>query len=248
MKKTITTLLALASSIYASEISLKDALYTSTTDITNISGVSGSYAYTISLDLEAMTSILGKTSGEGVVRPMLVVADNNFDMGLAMALNNTGFVGTYNFNSSDMTNLTMAGGNGENRQPMTGNGSTPATNAFANGDVNSLNSTFNKLSGIALTFSHTDKNSSSLYVTLAYNDGTSKELYGTNTGFMWSGGVSSLNNLYINENYIDTVYLFNQAIDQTTAFKLNTAAIPEPTTATLSLLALAGLAARRRRR
>lgn len=248
MKKTTIALFALTGVASATDLTLADALYNSSADITGISGISGSYAYTLNFDIEAIKGILGKNSGEGVVRPMLVVADNTYDMGLAMALNNTGFVGTYNYNSSAMTNLTMEGVSDEHRQPMTGSGSTPATNAFANNDANSLNGKFDKLTGLALTFSHTNAASSSLFVTLTFSDNTKSELYGTNTGFMWSTGSGSVNNLYINEDYVDTVYLFNQAIDSETAFKLNAAAIPEPTTAALSLLALAGLAARRRRK
>ena len=246
--------MVLAGGAVASEtpVTLESALYTSKTDITNITNVSDSFSYTLNFDVAAMKAILGVNSGTDAVRPMLVIADNNYDMGLAMALNNTGFVGTYSFNSSAMSNLTMGGSNSENRQPMTESGSTPATNAFANGNADSLNTKFDKLTGLALTFSHTAKDSSSLYVTLTFSDGTKSELYGTNTGFKWTQTgalVGSVNNLYINEDYISDVYLFNSAVDKNTAFNLNAAAlVPEPTTATLSLLALAGLAARRRRR
>ncbi|MBR5875561.1 MAG: PEP-CTERM sorting domain-containing protein [Akkermansia sp.] len=232
----------------AASVALDDALYTSSSDITGITNISGSFSYTLNFDVAAMQSILGQKEN-GAVRPMLAIADNNYDMGLAMALNNTGFVGTYNYNSSEMTNLTMSGSKAENRQPMTTNGSTPATNAFANAETNSLNSKFDELTGLAVTFSHTNKTSSSLYITLTFSDGTKSELYGINTGFKWSNGVGKLNNLYINEDYITDVYLFNSAVDKNNAFDLNAAAIvPEPATATLSLLALAGLAMRRRRK
>ncbi|MGN0821069.1 MAG: PEP-CTERM sorting domain-containing protein, partial [Akkermansia sp.] len=228
--------------------SLSDATVHGDSDLTGISGVSGSFSYTITLNANAMKNVLGKNSGSAV-RPMLVWVDNNYEMGLAMALNNTGFVGTYNFNES-LSDLTMGGGTGENRQPMTGEGSNPATNNFADSSAGSnLTSKLDSLTGLAVTFSHSDTVSSSLYVTLRFSDGSITELYGTSTTFKWSSGVGSTSEVKINEDYIDHIYLFNEALSKKTAQVLNKeASVPEPTTATLSLLALVGLCARRRRR
>lgn len=248
MNKVLTAVLILGSTLSAAVSSLSDATVHGDSDLTGISGVSGSFSYTITLNADAMKNILGKNSGSAV-RPMLVWVDNSYDMGLAMALNNTGFVGTYNFNES-MSDLTMAGGTGENRQPMTGDGSTPATNNFAASDIGgNLTSKLDSLTGLAVTFSHSDTVSSSLYVTLRFSDGSITELYGTNKNYKWSSGVGSTGAVKINEDYIDHIYLFNEALSKETAQVLNKeASVPEPTTATLSLLALVGLCARRRRR
>lgn len=61
--------------------------------------------------------------------------------------------------------------------------------------------------------------------------------------------------LHLNTEFVNSYYIFDQAATDADAIKITHAAaaaappiIPEPTTATLSLLALAGLAARRRRR
>ncbi len=47
---------------------------------------------------------------------------------------------------------------------------------------------------------------------------------------------------------VERAIVFNTALSSTEILALSTSVIPEPTTATLSLLALAGLAARRRRK
>ena len=74
-----------------------------------------------------------------------------------------------------------------------------------------------------------------------------------------SSGNTSLTSIYVNGGYIealqfapgwegDAIVNTNAAFNATVVEKLGEVTIPEPTTATLSLLALAGLAARRRRK
>ena len=80
--------------------------------------------------------------------------------------------------------------------------------------------------------------------------------YINDTGLKSSGN-TSLSSIYVNANYIealqfapgwegDKIVNTNAAFNEAVVEKIG--AVPEPTTATLSLLALAGLAARRRRR
>lgn len=68
---------------------------------------------------------------------------------------------------------------------------------------------------------------------------------------------NTINGLTLNEEFVTSYYLFGELLTETEARNLTKSAIesaptlsavPEPTTATLSLLALAGLAARRRRK
>ena len=78
-------------------------------------------------------------------------------------------------------------------------------------------------------------------------------------GALRSSSNTSLNSVYVNSDYIEALQFdttwrstgvvnLNADFATKAAAKLTSAAVPEPTTATLSLLALAGLAARRRRK
>ena len=250
MKKYITLAALLAAgTTFANAADLKSALYQSTSDITGIEGISGSFSYTIVFDADSMSKLFVDKS----VRPTFVCADATTDgiyLTLAAALNDTGFVGMSN-GYTDLPNLTLGGGQGEDRKPLTGDGTTPATNNFNDsGASQNLVGKMNTLSGLALTFSHTDTESSSLYVTLKFSDSTTSELYGTNTALKWSSGIGGLDNLYINESYIDKLYLFDGAADRETAFARNAAAIPEPSAFGMlaGLGALALVASRRRRK
>ncbi len=90
--------------------------------------------------------------------------------------------------------------------------------------------------------------------------GTALELYaynGTSDEMVLLGNIATtssanFNYLYIDESYLDSiksVYVFKSAAGGPDMLAVTRAAVvPEPATATLSLLALAGLAARRRRK
>lgn len=107
------------------------------------------------------------------------------------------------------------------------------------------------LSGMALTMSYTNGSESAMYLTMRFDDGSVTELYGFSTGLKWTSGQKQYSSVDVNTSYVDQVYVFNSAMTKDDALSLNSqalAAVPEPATATLSLLALAGLAARRRRK
>ena len=150
----------------------------------------------------------------------------------------------------NLDSYTLAGVNSENRKPLTGSGSSPATNNFADADAgNNLKSKLATLTSAAITLSHDNTTSTSLYVTMTFSDGTISELYGTNTDLRWDAGIGTIESINVNDVYVKDTYLFRGTVGKDNAFALNAAAlVPEPTTATLSLLALAALAARRRRR
>ena len=108
------------------------------------------------------------------------------------------------------------------------------------------------LSGMALTMSYTNGSAAAMYLTMRFDDGSVTELYGFSTGLKWTTGQKQYSSVDVNTSYVDQVYVFNSAMTKDDALSLNSqalaAAVPEPATATLSLLALAGLAARRRRK
>ena len=257
MKKTLITLLALAGVAAAVDTTLTDAVYTSTdgaaitTATTGDKAISGDFALTMTLNADALKAIMGNTS-TGTTRPTYFYVDvtlNGAYITLANALNNTGFVGMAQGN---LNSYALDGTGDPSRFPLTGDNPDDAleTNNFASSSVTgNLTSKLDSLTSAAITFSHDDKTSSSLYVTLNFSDGSTSEIYGTTTSLKWSSGIGTLESININDDYVEDTYLFRGTVAKDNAFALNAAAlVPEPTTATLSLLALAGLAARRRRR
>ena len=81
-----------------------------------------------------------------------------------------------------------------------------------------------------------------------YNDGSVKTAYGLCSGYKYSN--NSIPTITYDDTLMSTptVTLSTTPWTKDSLIGANLAAVPEPTTATLSLLALAGLAARRRRK
>ncbi len=111
---------------------------------------------------------------------------------------------------------------------------------------------FSNVTDMVLTFvfDRGDNATSSTITTyLSYlSEGVVTNITGSRTaaeGHMLNGNFGTL---AWNSTYVDSIYVFDSALSSADAQQINTALVPEPTTATLSLLALAGLAARRRRK
>lgn len=108
--------------------------------------------------------------------------------------------------------------------------------------------------GIALTYDKKDTPSTGAVKgiqVIAYTlgtDGTLSEVYSHNVDAVrWAG--ANVTGAAINTTYFDSVDVYiGDWTTEGVKEHLKTMLIPEPTTATLSLLALAGLAARRRRK
>lgn len=100
----------------------------------------------------------------------------------------------------------------------------------------------------ALTMAYNKSNGSYALLSIYCSDGTILNYAGTSTGLKWSNtaGVSSIT-IGDEANLVKQAYLFNSKLDATSIQSIHQSLLPEPTTATLSLLALAGLATRRRR-
>ena len=83
--------------------------------------------------------------------------------------------------------------------------------------------------------------------TLAYKDGSTWQTVGTATGVK-SSGWNPTGELTVDTTAVKTLATYNGYITADDAKSIGVALVPEPTTATLSLLALGALAMRRRRR
>lgn len=103
-----------------------------------------------------------------------------------------------------------------------------------------------------LTYSHSGYGSVG-YLTVLKSDGTMVNYADRRDTYKSTGDNRYISTISYNSTLVTSAdaYVVDTAISATNAFALNVEKlqqIPEPTTATLSLLALAGLAARRRRR
>ncbi|MBR5213653.1 MAG: PEP-CTERM sorting domain-containing protein [Akkermansia sp.] len=103
---------------------------------------------------------------------------------------------------------------------------------------------------VTLTYEYSKGTSGTF--TLLDTDGNVLKSVGGNYNTTLRGQGLSFGTVVLNERFVTNAYIFNQVVTADEAKALGQAAaeaalVPEPTTATLSLLALAGLAARRRR-
>ena len=98
----------------------------------------------------------------------------------------------------------------------------------------------------SLVFSADRTTGARIVFTMKYDDGTIFQTLGTATGVKSSNWTPS--GLELDTKAVESVAMYNTYISADDAKAIGTKLVPEPTTATLSLLALAGLATRRRRK
>ena len=136
-----------------------------------------------------------------------------------------------------------------------GGGSGAPVGNYNVSSVNLAPLDWDNIGSIALTLSYaygTKDNGIGTNVAIAVYDKDGNLLgssYGSNTGLRTNSSLSSI----AFSDAVTSAYLYNNLLSEENATAIvqelgKAALIPEPTTATLSLLALAGLAARRRRR
>ncbi len=240
MKKTIITLLALAGVSAATEqtITLSDYGYTD-----------GFYATSV-LDLEDLTSI---------------ITTKNLDttlIGVGVALDN---------NTTHSGVLTVKSWTNNELHVYSNKAAGVSSSAFGNADASfsapdgytwpqghAINNAFSMEDAVggALTFAfapkaaETDVYGISIALSVSYADGSIQTIVGNAGGYSWSNNQYKATKIFYDDAYI-TAPTVTKAGNWTHADLVaanKTALVPEPTSATLSLLALCGLAARRRRR
>lgn len=253
MKKTLTLSIALLSGLVSAadlDLTLKETITTCTTanntdtwDITDVTtSASTNYAYVALLNLETFKDALTK----GSLNNKKILSEDHSNFGLGVAGN-----GTLTF-CNVATNGTV---------PSADNSKWPPSNQQVTLNSSLLTHGTSALAGAALTFSvgHASNSSSEetsgvAGISLLYQDGSKVNIYGSHSGYRASnfsnGSMTSIAGL------VDSVSVYSGALDKIASSsnlaaasqEVIAASLPEPTTATLSLLALAGLAARRRRR
>ena len=240
MKKTLITLLALCGVAAAAEqtITLSDYGYTD-----------GFYATSV-LDLEDLTSIITKKNLDTTLIGVGVAIDNNSTHSGVLT------VKSWTNNEFHLYYNQAAGVSSSGFGNASASFSAPDGYTWPQGHA--INNAFSMEDAVggALTFAfapkaaETDVYGISVALTVAYADGSTQTIVGNAAGYSWSNNQYKATKIFYDDAYI-TAPTVTKAGNWTHADLVaanKTALVPEPTTATLSLLALAGLAARRRRR
>ena len=255
MKKTLIAILALAG--IASAVDMEDALLITTageTDLSTLQHTSNQYTLTIKLNsagIDMINNFVGsRTPGMDISLVSIGLTSQAATEG-AVAANHLYGMGM-GYSSSGGVITTGGFYNTKEATPATG------TTSHFNGGGNHLfsDAKYNEnLTGVAITLYGLNGQSKPAFTaTMAHADGSTESVNSlTYTGnAVTSDPVLSWSTLYLNTQYVENAWLFDgmRVNNQATAQELNLKAIavPEPATGTLSLLALAGLCARRRRK
>ncbi len=101
----------------------------------------------------------------------------------------------------------------------------------------------------AVTISGNVGSEFTILLTMEKEDGTRLEYNGATSGYSFSNTID-INSISFDSDIVNSAYFFDSVVAAENIKTLNAEAlnVPEPTTITLSLLSLAGLAARRRRK
>ena len=234
MKKTIVTLVALAGVATATSLSDGVAFTTSsftmdtTSEVWNDPGAS----VTLSLNVEAFANLFETATNSA--RPVFV----------SMSGMGSNIVGLEAHESDRICGASgvTAGGTYNNLYSLNSNGTSDS--------ISSID--WSSVKGAALTMAlETLNNGTTWTLSVLKQDNTYMELTASNPALRWSN-MGDISKIDVDKNVVTKAYAFDGEITGATAQGLNheaiAASIPEPTTATLSLLALMGLAARRRRK
>ncbi|MBQ7024136.1 MAG: PEP-CTERM sorting domain-containing protein [Akkermansia sp.] len=240
MKKTLVALMFLAGVSVAADYTLQDAaltLTTPTSGVQDISNVITGNAFTLAVTLD-VTTIQGYLSADTGSQIQLINVGSNVSsitqgnrIGLVVAYNENGSAikGTWNetLTSSQVPNGFQLGMEYGTFKDLVW---TDITNA-----------------SLVMSYGYSTEQGVKSVLTLAKSDGTIMYQFG---GDAASGLASNTfdPNIVKFDDSIQCAYVYNTVMTKDEAKALGAKLAPEPTTATLSLLALAGLVARRRRK
>ena len=233
MKKTIIALLALGGVSMGATLD-EGAAFTSSTYTIDSSWDEAGASVTLLLNVEDFANLFDTATS--TARPVFV----------SMSGSGTYIVGLEAHEGDRITGASgvVAGGTYDNMYTMNGD----------DGDsVAAID--WSKVTSAALTMAlETSTSGTAWSLTVLNSDGTYTSKSASLAGLRWSS-MGDITNIAIDTAVVTQAYAFDGFIKGDSAYALNKAAIevatttvPEPTTATLSLLALAGLAARRRRK
>ncbi len=236
-----------SSSLYAAEALNPTAVFSSSelSASNSFTGISGATGLTITMVLNAEElEAIAKVGVSATTQPQ-IFSITRTSGGLAtigFGVHNTsaeGLVSTCGwYGNWGTTATTQAIANGTNQAGTQSAGETMNT------ALSSLN--WDSLAGLALTYTYSDDSANNLYMSALYKDGSYIEATGVNTAGKYSN--RTWGTLGLATDYVSSVSIYSGEATQAQAQALNhsplSPSVPEPAPATLSLLALAGLAAR----
>ncbi|MBR5878575.1 MAG: PEP-CTERM sorting domain-containing protein [Akkermansia sp.] len=272
MKKTIATLFAL-SSVAMGETSLltaDDASYsiynvTSSTATLDLSSDTKAYTdmtLTFKLKADAFLTELYSSGQNHTNATLASVATTTTNLGMAIRFNSSSntkssIYAVYSSNSAASGANGMSNGFGPATWTATLNGSNiSSTSAFTDmldtWGYNSLTQESNVSEMLCSFVYGAGDTGGQCYFTVVMDNGDCYEFTGSTTKFNntdYKFTYSDVTNLSVNSNLVSDALMFDSCLTNSDVISVHSSMmIPEPTTATLSLLALAGLAARRRRK
>lgn len=237
MKKTIIALFALGTT--AMGVTLEDGeAFTSSSYTAPTTWTTGGLSVTLLLDVDQFAALFENATSSA--RPVFVSMSGNSTANHIIGL------AAHEENRIVGSDLVVAGGTYNNQYSLT------STGGVGSDSIASID--WDKVTAAALTMAlETSSQGTYFSLTVLNKDNTYTSMYAGLSGLRWSA-MGDITSISVDKNVVTQAYAFDGHITNTSAYALNEAAIaaslsiPEPTTATLSLLALAGLAARRRRR
>ncbi len=253
MKKTLITLAALAASV-AGAATIDEAAYNLSGDNlkdSSLTGLSTDFTMTLVLDWDKIATNSGAWNDQSRVVLGTHGQTNWWTTGFGM------FAGGGDFTGQLAVSMIL-----DNKpQSLTGANDTDAEDGvtvnagFIGEGYFIVDNTHNVNGKLALTFSYvadsdseTEGNQSVGTLYALKNDGTLSAVYATQDN-VWNLAADPFNIAGVTDKgAMSQLLIFDSALSAAEVAAVSTAVVPEPATATLSLLALAGLAARRRRK
>ncbi len=264
MKKTLASLLALSSMASAAltdeqlanglDVELQNqATSLDTTTFLPQNSTSQSFTATLTLSVTELAHFnVGASTNEAIKTPVIswTIGENAHSVNVSFNNNsNGGLITTAGFyieysnngNCAIPTDTTAAA----NKFTTNGNDATSALSSIAWADAKAavLTLTYNGLTtGTSPLGTH-------IYFSVLMNNGEIKTFDAGSDGIRWTTSGNNVTAIGYDNTYLESLTIYDGFASSDQAWKLNSTALaPEPATATLSLLALVGIAARRRRK